>query len=158
MTQVLCSYVTLPLYALVTQMGSNMKPVIFGDDVAAGLRGWQEAAKKQAKEGRPSASNAPLSNRPPSPLHGSVSPAYLRNARRKSIDELVGGGERASASPSHHEFRGRKDRLPETSIVEIERDIGNPSSLEMGFIGQQEVDISSSEFSFRNNDSSKASK
>ncbi|XP_047973037.1 MLO-like protein 6 isoform X2 [Salvia hispanica] len=34
--QVLCSYVTLPLYSLVTQMGSNMNPVIFSDDVALG--------------------------------------------------------------------------------------------------------------------------
>ncbi|KAJ0616407.1 hypothetical protein HanPSC8_Chr02g0075121 [Helianthus annuus] len=26
---ILCSYVTLPLYALVTQMGSTMKPAVF---------------------------------------------------------------------------------------------------------------------------------
>ncbi|KAL0290064.1 UNVERIFIED_CONTAM: MLO-like protein 12 [Sesamum calycinum] len=55
--QVLCSYVTLPLYALVTQMGTNMKPVIFSDQVASALRGWHQTAKKQVRQGRQSASN-----------------------------------------------------------------------------------------------------
>ncbi|XP_062156015.1 LOW QUALITY PROTEIN: MLO-like protein 12 [Alnus glutinosa] len=36
--QVLCSYVTFPLYALVTQMGTSMKPTIFNDRVATALR------------------------------------------------------------------------------------------------------------------------
>ncbi|CAA6655637.1 unnamed protein product [Spirodela intermedia] len=52
--QVLCSYVTLPLYALVTQMGSNMKPTIFNDTVASALRKWHRTAKKHIKEGRKS--------------------------------------------------------------------------------------------------------
>ncbi|XP_057799042.1 MLO-like protein 6 [Salvia miltiorrhiza] len=148
--QVLCSYVTLPLYALVTQMGSNMKPVIFGDDVASGLRSWQEAAKKQAKEGRPSVSVTPLSSWPTSPLRGGTSPAYLRNGRRKSTEESGGGRERAYASPNHHGYRDKKDRRSETSVIEIDTDIGNPSSQEVGFI--------SSDFSFVKNDSSKSPK
>ncbi|GAB2220690.1 hypothetical protein Droror1_Dr00008357 [Drosera rotundifolia] len=45
--QVLSSYSTLPLYALVTQMGSNFKKAIFDEHVQAGLIGWAQKAKKR---------------------------------------------------------------------------------------------------------------
>uniref|UniRef100_A0A0R0GXL3 MLO-like protein n=1 Tax=Glycine max TaxID=3847 RepID=A0A0R0GXL3_SOYBN len=50
--QFLCSYVTLPLYALVTQMGSTMKPTIFNERVARALRKWHHTAKKNVKHNR----------------------------------------------------------------------------------------------------------
>lgn len=127
-------------------MGSNMKPVMFSDDVAAALRDWQNTAKKNAREGRSSASTTPLSSRPSSPLR-----AYLR---KKSNEEWGGSGEGASASPSRHRNVGdfnRKDRLSETSIVEIDDE--NPSSIELGYRSQQEVGISSRELSFARRDS-----
>ncbi|KAF3658778.1 MLO-like protein 13 [Capsicum annuum] len=43
--QVLCSYSTLPLYALVTQMGTNFKKSIFDEHIQAGLLGWASKAK-----------------------------------------------------------------------------------------------------------------
>ncbi|XP_010550512.1 PREDICTED: MLO-like protein 10 isoform X2 [Tarenaya hassleriana] len=42
----LCSYITLPLYALVTQMGSHMKRAVFDEQMAKALKKWQMAAKK----------------------------------------------------------------------------------------------------------------
>uniref|UniRef100_A0A803MFM5 MLO-like protein n=1 Tax=Chenopodium quinoa TaxID=63459 RepID=A0A803MFM5_CHEQI len=45
--QVLCSYSTLPLYAIVTQMGSNFKKAIFDEHVQAGILGWREKVKKK---------------------------------------------------------------------------------------------------------------
>ncbi|KAK1412702.1 hypothetical protein QVD17_34162 [Tagetes erecta] len=45
--QVLCSYSTLPLYALVTQMGSNFKKSIFDEHIQAGLISWAKKAKKK---------------------------------------------------------------------------------------------------------------
>ncbi|GAB4841556.1 MLO-like protein 1 [Ancistrocladus abbreviatus] len=45
--QVLCSYSILPLYAIVNQMGSNFKKVIFSEHVQAGLLGWAQEAKKK---------------------------------------------------------------------------------------------------------------
>ncbi|XP_071700198.1 MLO-like protein 6 [Rutidosis leptorrhynchoides] len=45
----LCSYVTLPLYALVTQMGSTMKPTVFNDQVLKALHKWHQKAKKNVK-------------------------------------------------------------------------------------------------------------
>ncbi|KAF3775075.1 MLO-like protein 1 [Nymphaea thermarum] len=47
--QVLCSYSTLPLYALVSQMGSMFKAAIFHESMRAGLYSWAAGVKKKAK-------------------------------------------------------------------------------------------------------------
>jgi mlo protein len=47
--QFLCSYITLPLYALVTQMGSHVKKVIFEKQIANALERWQKNATKKVK-------------------------------------------------------------------------------------------------------------
>ncbi|ESW06278.1 hypothetical protein PHAVU_010G034400 [Phaseolus vulgaris] len=49
--QVLCSYSTLPLYAIVTQMGTHFKKAIFDDQVQARLVGWAQKAKKKGLRG-----------------------------------------------------------------------------------------------------------
>ncbi|XP_073158461.1 MLO-like protein 6 [Henckelia pumila] len=71
--QILCSYVTLPLYALVTQMGSTMKPTIFNERVATALKNWHHTAKKHIKESK---HPTPSSSRPSTPSHG-MSPMHL---------------------------------------------------------------------------------
>ncbi|XP_028784595.1 MLO-like protein 9 [Neltuma alba] len=51
--QVVCSYVTLPLYALVTQMGSTMKKSIFDEQTSKALKKWhQNALKKKNSKGK----------------------------------------------------------------------------------------------------------
>ncbi|KOM44209.1 hypothetical protein LR48_Vigan05g181400 [Vigna angularis] len=83
--QFLCSYVTLPLYALVTQMGSTMKPTIFNERVAMALRNWHHAAKKHVKQqNRRSQSQTPLSG-PTTPDH-SVSQAHLLRRWHSEMD------------------------------------------------------------------------
>ncbi|MCL7026760.1 hypothetical protein MKW94_024646 [Papaver nudicaule] len=66
--QILCSYVTLPLYALVTQMGSSLKPTIFNDRVATALRKWHHTARKHIKQNQQSrtVTGTPTSSRPTS--------------------------------------------------------------------------------------------
>ncbi|XP_043699324.1 MLO-like protein 12 isoform X1 [Telopea speciosissima] len=44
--QVLSGYVTLPLYALVTQMGSSMNKAVFTERVLGGLKNWHDGAKR----------------------------------------------------------------------------------------------------------------
>ncbi|KAL5202892.1 hypothetical protein ABZP36_013844 [Zizania latifolia] len=51
--QFLCSYVTLPLYALVSQMGSTMKQSIFDDQTSKALKNWRAGVKK-----KPAAANS----------------------------------------------------------------------------------------------------
>lgn len=49
--QILCSYITLPLYALVTQMGSTMKKSIFDEQTSKALKQWHRSALKKKNEG-----------------------------------------------------------------------------------------------------------
>ncbi|KAF3337846.1 MLO-like protein 1 isoform X1 [Carex littledalei] len=51
LTQVLCSYSTLPLYAIVSHMGSSFKSAIFEEHVHVGLLGWAEGAKRRKGKG-----------------------------------------------------------------------------------------------------------
>ncbi|XP_022944838.1 MLO-like protein 2 isoform X3 [Cucurbita moschata] len=81
--QVLCSYVTLPLYALVTQMGSNMKPTIFNERVATALKNWHHSAKKHMKQHRNPDGTSPFSSRPATPTHG-MSPLHLLHKHQQS--------------------------------------------------------------------------
>ncbi|XVE88118.1 hypothetical protein DITRI_Ditri19aG0042400 [Diplodiscus trichospermus] len=46
LVQILCGYVTLPLYALVTQMGTSMKKAVFPESVVEGLNRWRANARK----------------------------------------------------------------------------------------------------------------
>ncbi|KAG8380472.1 hypothetical protein BUALT_Bualt06G0018900 [Buddleja alternifolia] len=152
--QFLCSYVTLPLYALVTQMGSNMKPTIFSDQVATALRSWHHTAKKQMKQGRQSTQTTPFTSRPASPLHGSMSPVYLlRNHNNENNNSVDGGYQispRASSfsnedstSPNHHEIHD----FARSNQGEIQREIEEDG---LDSRAQHEVAISLHDFSFRN--------
>ncbi|CAI9778412.1 unnamed protein product [Fraxinus pennsylvanica] len=82
--QILCSYVTLPLYALVTQMGSTMKPTIFNDRVVAALRNWHHTARENVKQNK-SRAGTPMPSRPTTPSHG-TSPLHLLRHYRSEIE------------------------------------------------------------------------
>lgn len=116
--QFLCSYVTLPLYALVTQMGSRMKPTIFSDQVAKALKTWHHTAKKNIKHGTHSAPTSPFSSRPGTPLHGSTSPMYLLHRYPKDSLDSPSNSPRgsnfehegwANESPSNHRHSHQED-------------------------------------------------
>ncbi|KAE8802530.1 arabinoxylan arabinofuranohydrolase [Hordeum vulgare] len=47
--QLLCSYSTLPLYAIVTQMGTFYKKEIFDEHVQQGLLGWVQKARMRTE-------------------------------------------------------------------------------------------------------------
>jgi len=84
--QILCSYVTLPLYALVTQMGTTMKPTVFNERVATALKKWHHTAKKETKHKTKSDSNTPYSSRPTTPTHGSSPIHLLHNFKNRSAE------------------------------------------------------------------------
>eukprot|EP00268_Persea_americana_P060238 TRINITY_DN7479_c0_g2_i1.p1 TRINITY_DN7479_c0_g2~~TRINITY_DN7479_c0_g2_i1.p1 ORF type:complete len:561 (+),score=95.99 TRINITY_DN7479_c0_g2_i1:396-2078(+) len=68
--QFLCSYITLPLYALVSQMGSHMKRSIFDEQTSRALKKWHDTVKKK-KHGRSAHSPAVTPGASPgaSPMH-----------------------------------------------------------------------------------------
>uniref|UniRef100_A0A1J3G427 MLO-like protein n=1 Tax=Noccaea caerulescens TaxID=107243 RepID=A0A1J3G427_NOCCA len=162
--QILCSYVTLPLYALVTQMGSKMKPTVFNDKVATALKSWHHTAKKQIKHGRNSESTTPFSSRPTTPTHGSSPIHLLRNVhkRSRSADESFANSlspsprrnsdfdtwdpesqHEASSSTNPHQSRFREEeeseKKPSSSSVELP-----PTRTQ-----QHEIAISLRDFSFK---------
>lgn len=47
--QLLCGYVTLPIYALVSQMGSHFKITIFGENTQLGIQRWKNMGRGKAK-------------------------------------------------------------------------------------------------------------
>ncbi|CAN6581064.1 unnamed protein product [Malus baccata var. baccata] len=49
-TQVLCSYITLPLYALVTQMGSQFRGKIMEDNMADILKQWHAEVRNRRRK------------------------------------------------------------------------------------------------------------
>ncbi|XVF69401.1 hypothetical protein PTKIN_Ptkin11bG0079000 [Pterospermum kingtungense] len=162
--QILCSYVTLPLYALVTQMGSNMKPTIFNERVAAALKNWHHTAKKHVKKNKGSVSVTPFSSRPNTPSHH-TSPAHLlRNYRPSEMDSVHTSPRRSveqwdtdSPSPSHPNYGEGSSSHPHQNMVEKadqedydDRDIHimDSNSSEQREPSQHEIYIGPKEFSF----------
>ncbi|XP_020191816.1 MLO-like protein 1 [Aegilops tauschii subsp. strangulata] len=45
--QLLCGYSTLPLYALISQMGSSFKKAMFDESISEGLANWAHKARKR---------------------------------------------------------------------------------------------------------------
>ncbi|CAL4911375.1 unnamed protein product [Urochloa decumbens] len=91
--QVLCSYVTLPLYALVSQMGSTMKQSIFDDQTSKALKNWRAGAKKKAPtskhggQGSPTAGGSPRSGSPTKADAGTGLQAGAAQAASKKEDD-----------------------------------------------------------------------
>lgn len=55
--QVLCSYITLPLYALVTQMGSQFKSAVLEEQTASVIKQWHAGVREKRKQQKKDASN-----------------------------------------------------------------------------------------------------
>nr|GMD64514.1 MLO-like protein 6 [Ipomoea batatas] len=170
---ILCSYVTLPLYALVTQMGSNMKPTIFNERVATALKKWHHTAKKNVKESRHnSAAVTPVSSRPGTPSHG-MSPVHLlrgyyrsdqadsaQSTPRRSNYEFEHWDADDHDSPSHTRFHNHgggdgsssSSYMNQIQLGHIRHDVQpvhDPRSLQMVPVPpQHEIHIEHSDFSF----------
>ncbi|CAH9117992.1 unnamed protein product [Cuscuta epithymum] len=87
--QVLCSYSTLPLYAIVTQMGTYFKKSIFDEHVRAGLVEWAQKAKrkKELKVTPNAAPNEEASNgRSSTPTSIQMGEIYTINEERQTIN------------------------------------------------------------------------
>ncbi|KAL2488817.1 MLO-like protein 6 [Forsythia ovata] len=128
--QFLCSYVTLPLYALVTQMGSTMKPTIFNERVATALKNWHHTAKKHIKESKHSGMETPMSSRPATPSHG-TSPIHLLRYYRSEIDSTQTSPRKSNFDMDHWDTDGSP------SPTHIHQGDGSSTShhqIELGYI------------------------
>ncbi|KAF5822837.1 hypothetical protein HanRHA438_Chr01g0032371 [Helianthus annuus] len=147
LVQILCSYVTLPLYALVTQMGSNMRPTVFNERVATAIRSWHKTAKKQIKTNQKSGQVTPMSSRPGTPTHG-MSPVHLLRNYRNDIDSSQTSPRMSnfdtdnwdtdgSPSPSYHQRRDTElvtshhPTEQESMTIDPNDEISDPGSSQM---------------------------
>ncbi|KAM3345351.1 MLO-like protein 12 [Capsicum galapagoense] len=146
--QVHCSYVTLPLYALVTQMGSSMKPIIFGDNVATALRSWHNTAKKRVRHGRVSENTTPISSRPATPLRG-TSPVHLLRGYPKYNEDNVQAYPRTSNVENegwaNETSTENKDHQEEGQILQHAS-----TSMQHPHTDQHQIEIAMSDFTFGN--------
>ncbi|XP_068331134.1 MLO-like protein 6 isoform X2 [Pyrus communis] len=167
LVQVLCSYLTLPLYALVTQMGSTMKPTVFNEGVAAALKDWHHKAKKNTKHSRHSPSTTPFSSMPPSPSRGTSPVHLLHNHNYRSNDDEFyvspsraniemghWGTEGSSHSPNNNVGPSDGDEIRQmTNVRDLDQEPGSTelprSPLPVRRTqSQHEVSFRSSDFSF----------
>ncbi|KAK9290655.1 hypothetical protein L1049_008828 [Liquidambar formosana] len=158
--QILCSYVTLPLYALVTQMGSTMRPTIFNARVATALRKWHHTAKKHIKQQHRSGAITPSPSLPGTPSHG-MSPIHLLRHYRGERDivptsprmcdfdnEVLEVDDSLSLSHHHDDVPrsqhdlGREGR--EAHGLSSTDTLSGPQAIHL----QHEIDIESNNFSF----------
>ncbi|XP_007009792.2 PREDICTED: MLO-like protein 6 isoform X1 [Theobroma cacao] len=159
--QFLCSYVTLPLYALVTQMGTNMRPTIFNDRVAAALKSWHHTAKKHTKHSKHSENTTPFSSRPATPTHG-MSPVHLLHNHPRSVESYHTSPRNSNFENDQWDLDSPRRRAINDSVHdrqlemrEVDRTVQEyPSSSShmpqppQTLRTQHEIDISSSDFSF----------
>ncbi|MCO5610792.1 hypothetical protein L7F22_065033 [Adiantum nelumboides] len=75
--QMTCGIITLPIYALVSQMGSNVKKTIFKEHIQRGLRKWHKRAKERIRK-RESSSEGTRTPRPSTPTSGEGSSSAPR--------------------------------------------------------------------------------
>uniref|UniRef100_A0A7N0UV06 MLO-like protein n=1 Tax=Kalanchoe fedtschenkoi TaxID=63787 RepID=A0A7N0UV06_KALFE len=110
----LCSYITLPLYALVVQMGSNMKKSIFDEQTSKAIKKWHMAVKKKQGDG---------TTRPKSPAR------VLGGGKGPSSDTLHGTGHLDANPGDRDESDHGSDQTPNATatdnlIIRVER--GDP--------------------------------
>ncbi|XP_030526607.1 MLO-like protein 6 [Rhodamnia argentea] len=156
--QILCSYVTLPLYALVTQMGSTMKPTIFNERVATALRNWHHTARKHIKQNK--GSMTPMPSRPTTPSHH-MSPVHLLRHYRSEIDSIHMSPRRSNFDSDHLDSESTSTHLhqsdgsslyhnpnTEHGTVDLERAVQLASIPQPTTRVQHEIDNVPKDFSF----------
>lgn len=124
-------------------MGSSMKPIIFGDNVATALRSWHHMAKKRVKHGRLSGNTTPVSSRPTTPLHG-TSPVHLLRGYPQYNEDSV----QASPRTSNVENEGWANEI---STDNKDYQEGHAStSVRPPHAHNQQIEITMSDFTFGN--------
>lgn len=93
-------------------MGSRMKPTIFGENVAKGLKSWHDTAKKNTKHRHHSSQNTPFSSRPGTPLHGSTSPMHLLHSHPDDSLDNVSDSEEGWDNATYSNDRYQREEEP----------------------------------------------
>ncbi|CAN6302456.1 unnamed protein product [Urochloa humidicola] len=143
--QVLCSYITFPLYALVTQMGTHMKKTIFEEQTAKAVMKWRKTARNKVKQreagfdGLTSVDTTPSHSQATSPSRGSSPVHLLHKYRGRSEDP-----ESAPTSPGRGQELG--DMYPVADQHQMHR--LDPERRRAASSSAVDIDIADADFSF----------
>ncbi|KAJ6416255.1 hypothetical protein OIU84_004959 [Salix udensis] len=120
--QIMCSYITLPLYALVTQMGSQFKGAILDEQTVNAIKQWHSGVRKKMKK---KTQDFSLSN------HQSYSPLdsnhhHSRNGSQDHIPSLFRNPTLSDITSFHGQIEITEDgaqdfsqHLVPSSVIEI---------------------------------------
>ncbi|KAF5773538.1 hypothetical protein HanRHA438_Chr13g0600321 [Helianthus annuus] len=92
--QVMCSYITLPLYALVTQMGSTYKSAVLEDQTIHVIKQWHKEVKQKRRKLTQTPGDSPMSNivtqlNAMDQLSRTPSPSEFTSPVAKETDEII---------------------------------------------------------------------
>ncbi|WRX12101.1 Mlo-related protein - like 3 [Theobroma cacao] len=146
---------------IIIRMGTNMRPTIFNERVAAALKSWHHTAKKHTKHSRQSENTTPFSSRPATPTHG-MSPVHLLNNHPRSVESYHTSPRNSNFENDQWDLDSPRRRAINDSVHdrqlemrEVDRTVQEyPSSSShmpqppQTLRTQHEIDISSSDFSF----------
>ncbi|PIA31259.1 hypothetical protein AQUCO_05100050v1 [Aquilegia coerulea] len=127
--QFLCGYVTLPLYALVTQMGSGMKETVFTERIAKGLKHWHSLARQNLHKNRSLTKKEQFNEHIEKGLTKWYSLAHKSFSRNKSTSTAHSSETRAthtregSISDVHELHSTENEQLPSLPITNASTEI-----------------------------------
>ncbi|KAI4325740.1 hypothetical protein MLD38_031113 [Melastoma candidum] len=151
---ILCSYITLPLYALVTQMGSCMKKSIFDEQTSKALKKWHMAVKRRQGE---SGARSPLRmfgrSRSPTPSQtpsSTVRSSRYRLRRLKTTGDSTHSAKYEENSLSEYDTETLSPESPREKLI-LRADSERHQVVEVSEtrLGEEAGDADVEDFSFR---------
>ncbi|KZV49784.1 MLO-like protein 8 [Dorcoceras hygrometricum] len=143
-----CSYITLPLYALVAQMGSHMKQSIFDEQTSKALKKWHQDARKKhgGRAGQsPARTLGDDGGSPTSSMGSPFNSTHTRLQRFKTTGSLT-ITEYPDQDESEHEHHWvSKPGATSSLIIRVDRDDNKEEEMSMHHDGPEDR---SQDFSF----------
>ncbi|KAI3776775.1 hypothetical protein L1987_46564 [Smallanthus sonchifolius] len=147
---ILCSYITLPLYALLSQMGSNMKKSIFDEQTAKALKQWRMAVKKKrGDKGGRSPTRSTANSLSASPVHSMASTVHSTAGAMLHRFKTTGHSTRSFTYEDTDASDLETEPLsPKSSVIDVRVDHLSDNEIELEQTTPQVEPRNEDEFSF----------
>ncbi|KAI3781314.1 hypothetical protein L2E82_11324 [Cichorium intybus] len=149
---ILCSYTTLPLYALLSQMGSTLKKSIFDEHTAKALKKWRMAVKRKHGDKTPRSTATSLVASPVHPMASVLRPTTTGATLHRF--HTTGHSTRSNFTYEDTDvsnFEG-EPLSPESStrkLLDVRVDYHSDNEIELDHVSQHEVETNHvDDFSF----------
>lgn len=126
--QLLCAYVTLPLYTLVTQMGSNMRKEIFTEHITQGLKNWHKKAKQSLSKSNNNSVSL-HSRTSENSVRRSLSIESMQNNNKVENEDMQSVIVVTSPPPGNNSGSGEEEEI--VNVASVEQEISSESTSEI---------------------------